>query len=144
MDNLTKEQRHKNMKAIKSKDTFIEIKLRKALWKRGIRYRKNYAKLAGKPDIAITKHKIAIFCDSDFWHGRDMESIKAKIKSNVGYWIPKIEGNIEHDKDVNLMLLEDGWIVLRFWETDIKKDIDGCVKRVIKYLPPKFYQNVVS
>ena len=90
MDNLTKEQRRRNMQAIRSKDTSIEIRLRKALWHQGIRYRKNYSKLLGKPDIVLTKYRIVIFCDSEFWHGHDWENTRYKIKSNQDYWIPKI------------------------------------------------------
>ena len=98
MDDLTPEQRKKNMRAIRSKDTTIELALRKALWQRGIRYRKNYKGLIGKPDIVITKYRIAVFCDSDFWHGYDWENRKARIKSNRDYWIPKIERNMKRDQ----------------------------------------------
>ena len=115
MDDLTPEQRRKNMQAIKSKDTSIEIALRTALWHRGIRYRKNYKQLPGKPDIVITKHKIAIFCDSDYWHGYDWENRHQRIKSNRDYWIPKIERNMKRDKEVTAQLQNAGWIVLRFW-----------------------------
>lgn len=114
MDNLTPEQRHKNMSAIRNKDTSIELVLRKELWSRNIRYRKNYSGIPGKPDIAITKYKIAIFCDSEFWHGMDWETNKYKIKSNENYWIPKIERNIRRDKEITLRLQELGWTVLRF------------------------------
>ena len=115
MDDLTPEQRKKNMRAIRSKDTTIELALRKALWQRGIRYRKNYKGLLGKPDIVITKYRIAVFCDSDFWHGYDWENRKARIKSNQDYWIPKIERNMKRDREVTATLVEQGWIVLRFW-----------------------------
>lgn len=131
MDDLTPEQRRKNMQAIKSRDTTIEIMLRKALWHRGVRYRKNYKKLPGKPDIVITKHKIAIFCDSDYWHGYDWENRNQRIKSNREYWIPKIERNIARDKQVNEMLATQGWKVLRFWEWQIRKHLDGCVETII-------------
>ncbi|MBE5077531.1 very short patch repair endonuclease [Anaerotignum lactatifermentans] len=130
MDNLTPEQRRKNMQAIKSKDTSIELRLRKALWHEGIRYRKNYKKLPGKPDIAITKYHIAVFCDSDFWHGYDWENRKQRIKSNQEYWIPKIERNMARDKNVTQQLNKDGWVVLRFWEWQIKKHLDECVEAV--------------
>ena len=131
MDDLTPEQRRKNMQAIKSRDTTIEIMLRKALWHRGVRYRKNYKKLPGKPDIVITKHKIAIFCDSDYWHGYDWENRNQRIKSNREYWIPKIERNIARDKQVNEMLATQGWKVLRFWEWQIRKHLDDCVETII-------------
>ena len=118
------------MQAIKSKDTSIELSLRKALWKKGIRYRKNYKKLPGKPDIALTKHKIAVFCDSDFWHGFEWEERKKRIKSNQEYWIPKIERNMERDREVDSELQKMGWTVIRFWEWQIKKHLDQCVAAV--------------
>lgn len=130
MDDLTPEQRRKNMQAIRSRDTSIELRLRKALWQEGIRYRKNYKKLPGKPDIAITKYRIAVFCDSDFWHGYDWEARNQRIKSNREYWIPKIERNMERDRAVTAQLQEAGWIVLRFWEWQIKKHLDECVETV--------------
>lgn len=131
MDDLTPEQRRKNMQAIKSRDTTIEIMLRKALWHRGVRYRKNYNKLPGKPDIVITKQKIAIFCDSDYWHGYDWENRNQRIKSNREYWIPKIERNMARDKEVNEILAAQGWKVLRFWEWQIRKHLDDCVETII-------------
>lgn len=131
MDDLTPEQRRKSMQAIRSKDTSIEIALRTALWHRGIRYRKNYKQLPGKPDIAITKHRIAVFCDSDYWHGYDWENRHQRIKSNRDYWIPKIERNIARDKEVNEMLEAQGWIVLRFWEWQIRKHLDEYVDTII-------------
>ena len=131
-DDLTPEQRRKNMQAIKSLDTSIELRLRKALWARGVRYRKNYRKLIGRPDIVLTKYKIAIFCDSDYWHGYDWENRHQRIKSNREYWIPKIERNMARDKEVNEALARDGWTVLRFWEWQIRKQLDECVEEVIK------------
>lgn len=130
MDDLTPEQRKKNMRAIRSKDTTIELALRKALWQRGIRYRKNYKGLIGKPDIVITKYRIAVFCDSDFWHGYDWENRKARIKSNQDYWIPKIERNMKCDREVTATLVEQGWIVLRFWEHTIRKELEECVEDI--------------
>lgn len=130
MDDLTPEQRKKNMRAIRSKDTTIELALRKALWQRGIRYRKNYKGLLGKPDIVITKYRIAVFCDSDFWHGYDWENRKARIKSNQDYWIPKIERNMKRDREVTATLVEQGWIVLRFWEHTIRKELEECVNDI--------------
>ena len=127
MDDLTPEQRKKNMRAIRSKDTTIELALRKALWQRGIRYRKNYKGLIGKPDIVITKYRIAVFCDSDFWHGYDWENRTARIKQNQNYWIPKIERNMKRDREVTAALVEQGWIVLRFWEHTIRKELEECV-----------------
>lgn len=129
-DNLTKEQRHANMARIKSKDTSIEVKLRKALWKAGYRYRKNYKKLPGKPDIVLTKYKIAIFCDSEFFHGKDWEVLLPRLKrgDNSEYWVPKIEKNRKRDDDINKELLFLDWTVIRFWGKDIAKNTDQCVK----------------
>ncbi len=131
-DDLTPEQRRRNMQAIRSKDTTIELRMRKALWERGIRYRKNYKKLIGKPDIAITKYKIAIFCDSDYWHGYDWENRNQRIKSNRDYWVPKIERNMERDREVTAALQDEGWLVLRFWEWQIRKQLDECVEVVLQ------------
>lgn len=136
-DDLTPEQRRKNMQAIRSKDTSIELQLRKALWARGIRYRKNYKKLIGKPDIAITKYRIAVFCDSDYWHGYDWENRNQRIKSNREYWIPKIERNMARDKEVNEALVRDGWTVLRYWEWQIKKQLDECVDEILAAVSAK-------
>lgn len=129
---MTPAQRRKNMQNIRSKDTAIEVKLRKALWKSGIRYRKNYDRLPGKPDIAITKYRIAIFCDGEFFHGKDWDQLKEKlIKSNNSeYWLKKIARNIERDREVDSLIKSMGWIVLRFWGKDIKQDIDICVSVV--------------
>jgi DNA mismatch endonuclease (patch repair protein) len=129
MDNLTPQQRRKNMQHIKSKDTSIEIKFRKALWQKGYRYRKNYKGLPGKPDIVLTKEKIAIFCDSEFFHGKDWEVLKPRLeKSNNGeYWQKKISRNMEHDDEVNKQLLFLGWTVIRFWGEDILKKTDECI-----------------
>jgi len=132
MDNHSKEQRHKNMAAIKNKDTKIEVILRKALYKKGYRYRKNYKKLPGKPDIAITKYKIAIFCDSEFFHGKDWEKLKEQLikSNNSDFWIDKISKNIQRDDDVNKQLNALGWTVLRFWGKDIKKHTDDCITAI--------------
>lgn len=131
-DNLTKEQRHKNMSHIKSRDTSIEVKLRKELWKKGYRYRKNYNKIPGKPDIAITKYKIAIFCDSEFFHGKDWEVLKPRLErgDNSQYWVSKIARNRERDDEINKRLLFEGWTVVRFWGKDIMKNVNDCVKIV--------------
>lgn len=130
MDNLTIEQRRKNMQHIKSKDTEIELLLRKALWSRGYRYRKNYKNLPGKPDIAITKYKIAIFCDSEFFHGKDWDVQLERLKksNNSEYWIKKISRNMKRDSEVNKELEDLGWTVIRFWGKDIKKNLDDCIR----------------
>ena len=132
MDKLTKEQRHKNMSSIRSKDTTIEVMLRKALWKKGYRYRKNYRKLPGTPDIALTKHKIAVFCDGEFFHGKSWEVLKPRLEkgSNAEYWVNKISRNQKRDDEVNKQLLFEGWTVIRFWGEDIRKNVDECVKVV--------------
>lgn len=129
-DNLTREQRHKSMSHIKSKDTSIEVKLRNALWKNGYRYRKNYKELPGKPDIAITKYKIAIFCDSEFFHGKDWEILKPHLEmgNNSKYWVSKIERNRQRDDEINKQLLFLGWTVVRFWGKDILRNVDECVE----------------
>lgn len=132
MDNLTAQQRRKNMQHIKSKDTKIEVMLRKALWNKGYRYRKNYKGLPGNPDIVLTKYKIAIFCDGEFFHGKDWEVLKPRLeKSNNGsYWVNKISRNRKRDDEVNKRLLFEGWTVIRFWGDEIKKNVDECVKVV--------------
>lgn len=130
MDNLTKEQRRKNMQNIKSKNTSIENQLRKALWNKGYRYRKNYKDLPGKPDIVLSKYKVAIFCDGEFFHGKDWEILKPRIErgDNSEYWLKKISRNMERDDEVDKKLLYLGWTVIRFWGKDIKKDVNECVK----------------
>ena len=135
MDVLTCEQRSHTMSRIRAKDTRAEVLLRKALWKKGLRYRKNYAALPGKPDIALTRQKIAIFVDGDFWHARGHQDFPGEqVASNKEYWQKKLARNVERDKDVNDALTEAGWLVLRFWETDIKRDLSGCVRQIVEYL----------
>lgn len=133
-DRITKEQRSKNMRAVKNKDTGIERTLRKVLWEKGYRYRKNCKDVYGKPDIVFKERRIAIFCDSKFWHGYDWKNQKETIKSNRDFWIPKIERNIMRDKEVNDKLKQDGWTVLRFWEDQIKKDVNFCLNEIEKFL----------
>ena len=130
MDNLTKEQRHKNMQNIKSKDTKIEVQLRKALWAKGYRYRKNDKKLPGKPDIVLGKYKIVIFCDSEFFHGKDWEVLKPRLEkgTNPEFWVKKIENNRRRDDEINKELTFEGWTVIRFWGKDIKNKLDECIK----------------
>ncbi len=132
MDRLTQEQRRKNMQKIKSKDTKIEIMLRKALWNKGYRYRKNYTKLPGKPDIVLTQYKIVIFCDGEFFHGKDWAVLKPRLeKGNNGeFWISKISRNMKRDNEISKRLLFEGWTVIRFWGDEIKKHTDECVKVV--------------
>ncbi len=131
-DVLTPEQRRKNMRSIRSKDTSIELLLRKALWRKGYKYRKNYKSVPGTPDIAIMKYRIAIFCDSEFFHGKDLETLKIRLaKSERGeYWINKIQNNIIRDERINLELEGLGWKVIRFWGKDITSDLDKCVRTI--------------
>lgn len=136
MDDMTKEQRHKNMQHIKATDTKAEKILRLALWHRGFRYRKNWKKLPGKPDIVLTKQKIAIFVDGDFWHARNhLEKPGEQVGSNKSYWTKKLANNAARDKEVNNLLAEQGYIVLRFWETDVKKDLEACLSKIDEYIP---------
>ena len=130
MDKLTPEQRKKNMRSIKGKDTSIEMILRKALWKKGYHYRKNYKNLPGTPDIALTKYKIAIFCDGEFFHGKDWEILTPRLErvKNSDFWVTKISKNRERDEEINKKLLFMGWTVIRFWGRDIKKNTDECIK----------------
>lgn len=130
MDNLTPAQRRKNMRHIKSKDTDIEVMLRRELWNRGYRYRKNDKSLPGTPDIVLGKYKIVVFCDGEFFHGKDWEVLRPRLmkSNNSEYWISKISRNITHDNEVNKALLFKGWTVIRFWGNDIKRDVDGCIK----------------
>lgn len=127
MDKLTKEQRHKNMQAIRNRDTKIEILLRKALWHEGIRYRKNYKVCSCHPDIVITKYKIAVFCDGEFWHGKSLE--RYDVATNVKYWHEKIRRNVERDLENTIELRDNGWMVLRFWETEIKNTLPAVWRR---------------
>lgn len=132
MDNKTKQQRSANMRRIKNKDSAIEVTLRKALWAKGYRYRKNYSKLPGKPDIVLTKYHIAIFCDSEFFHGKDWTQLEQQLKrsNNSDFWIKKISRNIERDIEVNKKLQALGWTVLRFWGKEIKSNTDECIKTI--------------
>lgn len=130
LDNLTAKQRRKNMQHIKNKDTLIELKLRKKLWNKGYRYRKNVNKLPGKPDIVLSKYKIAIFCDSEFFHGKDWEILKPRLEKgkNPDYWVKKIERNIQRDEEKDQQLNFMGWTVVHFWGKDILKDTEQCVR----------------
>ena len=126
----TKEQISRNMKHNKSKDTKPELLLRKELWKRGLRYRKNYKGVCGKPDVVFLKAKIAVFVDGKMWHGYNWETQKNDFKSNREFWISKIEKNIERDSTVNKTLIEQGWQVIRFWDFEIKKNVVACANQI--------------
>jgi DNA mismatch endonuclease (patch repair protein) len=123
--------RSKTMKAVRSKNTSLEILLRSALFRRGMRYRIHCQDLAGNPDIVFIRTKIAIFCDGEFWHGKNWNIKKKKILKNRDYWIPKIERNIQRDKEINKVLKKNGWKVLRYWEGDIKKNLEAIVDNII-------------
>ena len=130
LDNHTAEQRSKNMKAVKNKGSKIETMLQIELWHRGLRYRKNVKTVYGKPDIAFIGKKVAVFCDSEFFHGYDWENKNKEIKSNRDFWIPKIEKNMARDKAVTKKLKSDGWIVLRFWGNEIKRNLSQCADKI--------------
>jgi len=137
MDVHTKEQRSRNMKAIKSTGTKLELRLRKTLWHMGYRYRKNDKRVFGKPDISFKKYKVAIFIDSEFFHGKNWETAKHKIRSNKEFWYKKIEGNIQRDRKVNDRLIEDDWTVLRFLSKKIEKNLEECINEISKVIAKK-------
>lgn len=132
MRKRTEEQIKYNMSLIRNKDSKIELILRKELWSRGLRYQKNVPDIIGKPDIVFKGKKVAVFCDSEFWHGYDWENRKNDIKSRRDFWIPKIERNIQRDMEVNEKLENCGWIVLRFWGKDIKNNVVACADEIEK------------
>jgi len=133
------------MKNIRGKDTTIEVILRKALWEKGYRYRKNCRSLPGTPDIVLTKYKIAIFCDSEFFHGKDWEVLKPRLEKgdNGEFWVSKISRNKERDDEVNKKLLFKGWTVIRFWGDDIKRHTDECVKVIQEVIFDNFLEESV-
>lgn len=131
---ITSKKRSGIMKKIKSKDTQPEIMLRRELWKRGYRYRKNFSELPGKPDIVFIRKKVVVFIDGDFWHGYNWEEKKRKILNNKEYWVKKIEKNIERDRENTKKLSNMGYKVIRFWEHEIKTDINKCVNEIIETL----------
>ena len=126
---------HKIMSSVKSKNTRPEIALRKALWHRGLRFRVNDKTLPGKPDIVFTRAKIAVFCDGDYWHGhnwaiRGLKNLDEELSSYSDFWINKIHTNIKRDDEVNRLLSEMGWTIIRIWESEIKKNLDNSVERI--------------
>ncbi len=127
-------RRSYNMSCIKGKQTTIEVALSKALWHRGLRLRKNQRGIYGHPDLSNKSLKIAIFTDEDFWHGFDWEERRETIKSNRSYWIPKIEKNMDKDNEVNKELLSKGWLVIRVWEHEIRKDITGTADMIYRLI----------
>jgi len=131
MDKLTKEQRRKNMQAVKATGSIIETTLAKELWRLGHRYRKNDKTVFGKPDLTFKRYKLAIFVDSEFWHGKDWTKRKHDHKTNQDFWHKKIERNRQRDKEVNKQLMKDGWKVLRFWGKDINKNLRTCTDKIL-------------
>ena len=142
MDVLTQKQRSQNMRSIKAANTKPEILLRQALWKNGFRYRKNYKVLPGKPDVVISRYRIAIFVDSEFFHGKDWDSTDGSYPSkkycnlreqilhghNSQFWLNKIQRNLKHDREVDALLTGLGWTVLRFWSRDVIRHTDECIR----------------
>jgi DNA mismatch endonuclease (patch repair protein) len=126
----TREQISFNMSRVRSSGSEIEVVLGKAMWATGIRYRKQYSRLPGRPDFVFVKAKVAVFCDSSFWHGRGWPEAATQLKSNRNFWVPKIERNMARDREVGLMLNSMGWHVIRFWDDKIKRDAAGCALRV--------------
>lgn len=120
----------KRMKALSHKKSKVESVLAKALWHKGYHYRLNYKKLPGTPDIALTKYKIAIFVDGEFWHGKDFEKTKEKLKNNKDYWIEKIEENIQRDIKNDNLLRQIDWIPIHFWSDDVKSYLAYCINEI--------------
>ncbi len=121
----------KRMANVELKGGKEETALAKQLWNKGYRYRLNYKKLPGSPDIAIQKYHVAVFVDGEFWHGYDWDNKRIKLKRNRDYWIEKIEENIARDKRVDSELIDLGCIPIHFWSKEVLKDIDGCVQTII-------------
>lgn len=126
----TSPERSRLMSKIGAENTKPEQILRKNLWHSGIRYRKNVKNMKGVPDIVITKHKIVVFVDGEFWHGYKWDEKKKNIKSNRAFWIPKIERNIQRDLENNRYYESNGWHVLRFWEHEVKNRLEACLNDV--------------
>ena len=126
-DNLTPEQRRRAMSNVKSKDTDLEVKVRSALHRRGYRFRKHIRSLPGNPDIVFTKAGVVVFVDGDLWHGYDFENLKKKLSL---LWQEKILKNIARDERNFATLREMGWTVVRVWQHEIKKDLNGVVNRI--------------
>lgn len=138
----TDDATRKRMSNVKLKGGKAESLLAKRLWHEGFRYRLNYKKLPGSPDIAITKYRVAIFIDGEFWHGHDWENRKKKLKRNREYWIEKIEENIARDKRNDLLLEEQGWMTIHFWEKDVLKSVDSCVHKTVDVLQTKYNETM--
>lgn len=130
----TTPERSKIMGKIRGRDTKPEMAFRRVLWKTGYRYRIDYKKLIGKPDIVLKKYKTVIFIDGEYWHGHNWEERKPKVKTNREFWIAKIERNMQRDREVNQELDRLGYKVFRFWETEIKKELERCLNEVVSHL----------
>ena len=130
----TTKTRSFNMAKIKGSNTKPELLLKKALWHAGLHYRSNKRRLPGKPDIVFIKYKLVIFIDGSFWHGHDWETRKKHIHSNRDFWIPKIERNMQRDREINQFYLSKDWKVFRFWDFEVKKELGLCVTSVLNYL----------
>ncbi len=130
----TTKKRSKIMSKIRGKDTKPELKFRKALWHKNIRYRVDSKTLPGKPDVSIKKYKLIVFIDGEFWHGYNWDERKQKLKTNRDFWIPKIERNMQRDKEVNEQLEDMGFTVFRFWESEIKNNLKTCINDILVYL----------
>lgn len=130
----TTKKRSKIMSKIKGKNTKPEMRFRRALWKAGVRYRVDSKSLPGKPDVSIKKYKLAVFIDGEFWHGYNWDERKPKLKSNREFWIPKIERNMQRDREVNQQLKNMGFTVFRFWSDEIKNNLKTCINDVRMYL----------
>ena len=130
----TTPQRSIIMGKIRGKNTKPELAFRKALYASGYRYRIDYKKLIGKPDIVLKKYKTIIFIDGEYWHGHNWEERKPKVKTNREFWIAKIERNMQRDQEVNAELKRLGYRVFRFWESEINKELNQCLQNVILYL----------
>lgn len=127
----------KRMSSVRLKNGKAETILAKRLWHEGYRYRRNYKKLPGSPDIALTKYRVAVFVDGEFWHGENWEERKSKLKHNREYWIEKIEENMARDKRVDGRLQEMGWVAVHFWEKQVLKRTDECLQSVLELLENK-------
>ena len=137
----TTPERSKIMGKIRGKNTKPELAFRKALWAAGYRYRIDSRKLIGRPDVVMNKYKTVVFIDGEFWHGYQWEERKPKIKTNKEFWIAKIERNRQRDQEVNKELKSLGYTVFRFWEKEIKKDLEGCLQKVITHLELQSHKN---
>lgn len=135
MDNLTKEQRRKNMQNIRSANTKPERMVISQLRKRKIHFSKNVHSIIGKPDIAFKRKKIAVFIDSDFWHMNPEKFVMPK--SNTSYWYKKIRRNIERDTEVNIFLKEQGWSIIRIWESEVYSNLNECIDKILNIFSEK-------